>query len=377
MQWVVIGAYVLVIWLVFSKLRIVHLNLPLALLLAAVGPIFILVLLIQMNFDHPGSSDARELRRLVEITPHITTPGRVVEITARPQLSVKAGETLFKVDPQPFQFEVSRLEAALAEAKQAVLKLKASLDQTTAARARAHAQLEYAREDFDRQTALLKTHATAQASVDASQRNLEAAEHAEEEAIAAERSARLSYDSNIGNVNTSVVQVEQQLLSARYNLSQTDIVAPCDGVAANFGLTVGSIVSASQSVMPFICDQAAKDVGKVVLTFDQGSYLAVHRGAYAEVVFPMYPGRILTGRVLNTLDVSNSGFLTPTGVVPDLPSEEARFLAVVQLDDKSLRLPAGARGDGAVYTGKSAIAATFRMGAIRLITILNFLKWGT
>lgn len=377
MQWVVIGVYVLVIWLVFAKLKIVRLSLPLALLFAAIGPIFILVLLIQMNFDHPGSSDARELRRLVEITPHITSPGRVVEITVRPQLHVKAGDSLFKVDPQPFQYEVTRLEAALAEAKQSVLELKASLDQASAARARTHAQLEYAQQDFERQTSLLKTHATAQASVDASQRNLEAAQQAEQESIAAEQRARLAYDSRVGDVNTSVAQVQQQLLSAKYNLSQTDIVAPCDGIAPNFGLTIGAIVSASQSVMPFICDQDKENVGKIVMTFDQGSYLAVHPGAYAEVVFPMYPGRVLTGKVATTLDIANSGFLTPTGVVPALPSDPARFLAVVQLDDKDLRLPAGARGDGAVYTGRSAIAATFRMGTLRMITILNFLRWGT
>jgi hypothetical protein len=95
------------------------------------------------------------------------------------------------------------------------------------------------------------------------------------------------------------------------------------------------------------------------------------------VIFAMYPGQVFTGRVFNTLDVSNSGYFTPSGVVPALPSDTPRFLAVVKLDDETVRLPAGARGVGAVYTGKSIIAATFRMGTLRVETILNFMSWGT
>jgi multidrug resistance efflux pump len=377
MQWLIIGVYVLIIWLVFAKLRLIRLSFPLALFLAAVGPIFILIVLIQMNFYHPGSSDARELRRLVQITPHITTPGRVTEINVRPQVRMKAGDVLFRIDPAPFEFEVKRLEAALAAAEQSVLQLKASLDQATAARARAEAQLKLAQENYDRQAELFEKKVGTQVALEQATRNLESARQTVREEEAAEQRARLAYESNIGNVNTSVAQAQQQLASAKYNLSETNVVAPCDGVAANFGLAVGDVVSASQSVMPFICDLEKENAGKVILTFDQGSFPAVHKGAYAEVIFPMYPGRVFTGRVFNTLDVSNSGYFTPSGVVPALPTDTPRFLAVVKLDDNTVRLPAGARGAGAVYTGKSVIAATFRMGTLRIETILNFMNWGT
>ena len=45
----------------------------------------------------------------------------------QPNTPLKKGDVLFTVDPRPFQFEVNRLEAALAAAAQSVPQLKAAL----------------------------------------------------------------------------------------------------------------------------------------------------------------------------------------------------------------------------------------------------------
>src|SRR5437016_4953641 len=124
--------YAAIIWLIFDKLRLVRLSLPLALILAAVGPLFAFYILISMNNYHPSSADARVFQRIVQVVPHITTPGRVQEVAAKPNTPMKEGEVLFRVDPQPFQYEVNRLEAALAATEQSVPQLKSSLDQASA-----------------------------------------------------------------------------------------------------------------------------------------------------------------------------------------------------------------------------------------------------
>lgn len=55
--------YAAIIWLVFDKLRLIRLSLPLALALAAVGPVFAFYVIVSMNNFHPSSADARVLQR--------------------------------------------------------------------------------------------------------------------------------------------------------------------------------------------------------------------------------------------------------------------------------------------------------------------------
>ena len=64
--------------------------------MAAVGPGFAFFILLSMNNYHPSSSDARVFQRIVQIVPHITTPGRVAEIVAQPNTPIKKGDVIFK-----------------------------------------------------------------------------------------------------------------------------------------------------------------------------------------------------------------------------------------------------------------------------------------
>lgn len=152
----IFGGYAALVWLVFAKLKLVRLTLPVATVLAAVGPLFAFYVILSMNNYHPSSTDARVFQRVVQITPHITIPGRVQSVVAEPNTPLKKGDVLFTIDPRPFQFEVDRLEAALAAANQSVPQLKAALQQASAAVERAEAQFNLAQADFDRQNQLFQ-----------------------------------------------------------------------------------------------------------------------------------------------------------------------------------------------------------------------------
>jgi multidrug resistance efflux pump len=371
----VVLVYALVIWLVFDKLRLLRLSLPLAIALAAVGPLFVFYLLVSMNNHHPSSADARVFQRIVQITPHITTPGRVQGVAVQPNTPTKQGEVLFTVDPRPFQFEVDRLAAALAAATQGVPQLKSSLDQASAGVEKANVQLNLAKVDFERQTELFEKRVIAQAALDRAARNLQTAEQTVAEAKAAEERARLAYESNIGSENTAVAQVRQQLAQATYNLEEATVRAPCDGYVTNLQLVPGAIVSAAASVMPFVCDRDERNAGVVVASFMQGPYLAIKPGDYAEVALPMYPGRVLAGKVLTTIDVASEGQLTATGLFPGVGDPgNARFAVRIRLDDaNNVRLPAGAQGSAAVYTGDVQIAGVMRMALMRIASWTNYL----
>src|ERR1700749_1521141 len=101
----IFGTYAAIIWLVFAKLRLLRLSLPLAIILAAVGPLFAFYIILSMNNYHPSSTDARVFQQVVEITPHITVPGRVQSVVARANTSLTKGDVLFTIDSRPFEFE--------------------------------------------------------------------------------------------------------------------------------------------------------------------------------------------------------------------------------------------------------------------------------
>lgn len=367
--------YIGLVWLVFDKLRLVRLSFPLALGLAAIGPLFAFYLIVSMNNFHPSSADARVFQRIVQVTPHITAPGRVKEVAAQPNAPLKAGDTIFVIDPQQFEFDVNRLEAALAAAEQTVPQLKASLDQAAAALEKANVQFTLAQAELDRQAELFEKKVVSQATLDKAERNLETAKQAVVGAAAAEERSRLAYQSNIGNENTAVAQVRQQLAQAKYNLQESVVRAPCDGYATNIQLVPGAVVSAAASVLPFVCDRDERNTGVVVATFMQGPYLKIGQGDYAEVVFPMYPGRVFPGKVLTMIDLASVGQLSASGLFPTANAPgTARFAVRIKLDDaEGLRLPPGTQGDAAVYTGDVQIAGIIRMAVMRMTSWTNYL----
>ena len=144
-----------------------------------------------------------------------------------------------------------------------------------------------------------------------------------------------AYQSNIGSDNTAVAQVRQQLAAAKYNLDQSVVHAPCDGYAVNMQIEPGAVVGAAASVLPLVCDRDERNLGMVVATFMQGPYLQIKPGEYAEVVFPMYPGRVFPGKVVTTIDVASEGRLTGgMFIFRALATPATRDLRfIIQLDD--------------------------------------------
>jgi multidrug resistance efflux pump len=380
MQWPLFLGYAAVVWLIFVKLKLIRLSLPIAMVLAAAGPLVLVYILWAMNFYHPGSSDVQVLRRVVQIAPRTSKQGRVSEVMVSANNPMKKGAVLFVIDPRPFEFEVERLKASLAASQQGVPQLQAALNQAIAARERAVAQTALAQLTYDRQVDLHGKGVVAQATVDTDKRNLDAAMQSESGTRAAEERARLELTSTIGGENTSVAQARQQLASAENDLAETKVFAPCDGFVSNVNILPGQIVTAGSAVMPFVCDVDDTSRGQVVATFPQGAYLGVAAGDAAEVIFPMYPGLVFTAKVVETIDITNTGQIPVGGVIPALTSPSAtpaRFAAILKLDDANLRLPAGTHGEAAVYTDRVPFAGVFRKGLVRTDTIINYFMWGT
>jgi membrane fusion protein (multidrug efflux system) len=94
MSWILASLYCGLLWLVFSKLKLLKFSLPLAILAASVGPTLIIALLFCAQYYHPFTSTARVFQQVLPVVPQLRQPGRVIEIAVEPNVPIKAGDVL-------------------------------------------------------------------------------------------------------------------------------------------------------------------------------------------------------------------------------------------------------------------------------------------
>src|SRR3954447_10984282 len=126
---IILCLYVVALWLVFSKLKLVRWGwLPGT--ISVLAGIFILAIFLALfNYLTP-SGRVTVAGRVVEVTPNVT--GQIIAIPVKPNVPVKTNEVLFQIDPTPFQYKVAQLQASLAGARQQVEILKSNYEQSTA-----------------------------------------------------------------------------------------------------------------------------------------------------------------------------------------------------------------------------------------------------
>ena len=351
MELLLILIYVSICFAIFKLFRIPVNQWSLA--TAVLGGIFgISFLLLVMNYNHPFTSNARIYFAVTPVLPGVK--GRVIEVPVQANVPLKEGDELFRVDPKPYQYVVEQKQAALAEADQTVLQLKASLDQATAAAERANAQAQLAQADFDRQTALFASRTVAQATVDTSTRNFEAAKQTLLGARAEQERARLAYSSNIEGVNTTVARLRAELADAQYDLDQTVTRASGPGFVTQLALRPGMYVVPAplRPVMVFV--NTDKRDQALTAAFQQNSLQRVKAGDEAEVAFDAVPGRVFKGKVRILLDAIAAGQLQATGALVDVgaPTGGGRALAIIDTEEdiSGYQIPGGAAAQVAIYT---------------------------
>ena len=142
--------------------------------------------------------------RVVEVTPNVT--GQIVTIPVKPNVPVKINDVLFQIDPAPFQYKVAQLQASLAAAKQKVEILKSNYDQATANVTGLTAQAAYNKKRNEDIRSWQRKVQTRNFRRRTSRINMRPCSAQLNVAKAAQQSAKLALDSEIGGVNTTVAQ---------------------------------------------------------------------------------------------------------------------------------------------------------------------------
>ena len=353
MEVILLGIYSFFVWLIFIKLKLLPWTTPWKVGVAIFPVVMIVALLLLLNIFAPTTSDVRVVKYVVPVVSQVR--GRVIEVPVENNRPVKKGDVLFRIDPTPYQNEVESLEARLAseEAKvgadrarltemQARLtdaaaserELHEQLNQATGQVSSLSASLTLAKTRVAQNTELVSTGAGSRFDLEQAQTNVNeltaqiAGARAAEQQVREKLAGRVNGDlAAVAEVKAQIataqaqVQVAQaqvettraQLDNARWDLTQTTVVAPGNGTMVNVMLRPGFFVAGMpfNEVMTFVDDEY-----QIFALFGQNELHQVEPGNEVEITLDTYPGRVIKAHVDSIIWAQGQGQVEASGDLP-------------------------------------------------------------
>jgi len=401
MDLLLLGIYAFFVWLIFIKFKWLPWNTTSQVTVVIIPIVALGTMILTLNVVAPSSNDVRVIKYVVQIIPQVR--GRVIEVPVEPNRLVKKGELLFRIDPTPYQNELSIAKAKLAVEEAKLAQSGANLAETSAGARELREQLksasgqvtalqprlELARLRVRQNRELVASGAGDRFALEQAESN--ATELAGQLATATANEAQVTQKLS-GQVNgeqasvagaraqiaTSKAQVDAsrvEVASKQWDLDQTSVYAPTSGYAINVQLRPGSFVTAFPvaPAMSFV-----EETGQVIALYAQNELTAVEPGNEAEIALVSQPGRVIKATVDSIVwaqgqgQVAQSGMLPQTGAFPQVPGRFPVKLNVAD-KDRELFLAAGANGDAAIYTNHVEAIHVLRKVLIRVGSITNYL----
>jgi len=401
MEALLLGIYAFFVWLIFFKFKWLPWNSTSQVIVVTIPVVALATMILLVNVFAPSTNDVRIIKYVVNVVPQVG--GRVIEVPVEPNRPVKKGDVLFRIDPTPYALTVKGLEAQLANALAGARELdeqaggaaggvaaaRGAVQQADARAREVQARVELARKRVEQNRELAQTGAGDRFTLESAETDVKALEAqldtargvlaqsrgAEVQALASERQVRQRQGGKVDNDYAPVAQVRAQLENARWQLAQTTVLAPADGYAINVQLRPGSFTAAFPitPAMMFV-----ENTFQVIALYHQNELHQVQPGNEAEFILGTNPGHVFKATVDSIVwaqgqgQVANATQLPTTGYGPILPG---RFPVKLTLDarDADVFLPAGAIGEGAIYTDRLAFLHILRKVLLRVSTKTDFL----
>jgi membrane fusion protein (multidrug efflux system) len=222
--------------------------------------------------------------------------GKISQVFVKNGDHVKAGDLLYRIDPEPFQIQLDQANAAIAGAQANVTALAHTAPLSGADIAKAREDIAFAQSNFQRQQELWKQGFTTKAAYDAARHAVEQgqAELKAAQASAAEAQAKLAYGSAVPGENPQIAAAKAQAEAARLNLSRTEVRAPMAGeVAGAERLLPGQLVVQNVPMLTLVGVHGAY----VEANYKETQLADMRVGQPAKIEFDAYPGMELKGHV--------------------------------------------------------------------------------
>ena len=282
--------------------------------------------------------------------------GLVKEVGVAENQHVTAGQVLFRLDPEPFQYKLDEAQAQLGVVRENLNNLKANYRQIQAQIKQAQDQIAYDKLQFRRQLILEREQFAPQTAFDQARLNLQTAQQqrAQLQQQAASIAAQLDGNPDIPiDEQPQYLQALAQRDEAAWELRHTVVRAPFAGVVTNVPqLEPGMYLTASTTAF-YLVDT---DHVWIEAEPEETELTYVRPGEPATITIDTYPGRTWHGTVASLGPAAKSRFSL-------LPAENTsgnwvkvvqRIPVRVRIDTSDQNMPplrSGMSAEISVYTG--------------------------
>lgn len=373
----IIAIYAGLCWLLIKKLKLIPWTFTTQVVVYSL-PIFgSIFLILGLNYFTPITSDVRVGNRSVDIASQIT--GKVKKVYVETNQEVKKGDTLFTLDKTPFLQEIKSLEAKLETMLATVNSydrdIAASRSQITALQS----QLDLANKRVSQYQELVNAGAANRFDLDqatATAQNLKGQLAAAQAQL---QSLQIKTSVEHNGENASVSEIRAKLEQARWNLDQTVVLAPTDGIIPNVQLNEGALMLPLKAAFVLVQKQQS-----VIAYYAQNELQAVKPGDEVELALKTEPGKVIKAKLEYVVDATSQGIMNNAGgalagstsgipnTAKELPDTDSKLIAKFVLNENEPPLTVGARGMAVIYSDNWKPMHLIRKVMVRMNSNMNY-----
>lgn len=323
--------YAAILWVIFKVFK-VPLNKWTVTTSILVGVLWIGLVVITMNYNHPYSREARLYFYTTPVYPRVN--GRVIEVPVEPNTPLEKGDILFRFDPRPFEDDVASLRGDMTGAE---------------------VERDRVKEEYDRSLQLLERGAGSERET---------------------QRWRIQYESALADI----LSIQGRLDRALFDLEEEVVVrAPSAGYVTQVRVRPGMALLAQPqgiAAMTFV------HAGEMELWagFLQNGMQNLKVGHDAEITFDGIPGRAFSGHVEKVSPAIAQGQLVPSGELINFDTavqraQQGRIAIMIAVDDdlSEYHIPAGSKAEVAVYSENWKAFSIIRRVLLRMKSWQKFI----
>lgn len=246
------------------------------------------------NDQYVSTDNAYIHQAKVSVSPEIIGP--LVEVAIKENQRVKAGDLLFRIDPQPFRIAIAQADAAIAAAQVDLVELKTEYGTTGVDIDSAAEDVSFYQKEFKRQSALMERGFTTRARLQQAEHALSDARSRLADARAEATKARAALVSGpaVPGVNPDIAAAEAKRQKALLDLARTEIRAPISGVVSQSEkLQPGLMMFVGVPALSIV----AADRSWIEANFKETDLKHMQVGQPADIELDAYPDIELKGHV--------------------------------------------------------------------------------
>jgi multidrug resistance efflux pump len=327
----------------------------------------------------PYTTQARVQGYVIGVAPQVA--GKVIEVYAKNNERVEAGQALFKIDPTQYEIALEKAQSDYANALRQVEAGDAGVDAARANLQSAQANLVKAQKDTSR---LERLHRDDPGTI--STRRLEVSRATLEQSRAQVKAASAQIEQAVQNKggnsrekNTILRTARTAVETADLDLERTVVKATDRGKITDLRVDVGFYAGTGTPVVTLI---SLNDVW-IQAEFTENNLGHLKTGTPVEILFDSLPGSVYAGNITNIGLGVSSGQVPAPGTLPTVDNnrdwlrQSQRFQVqirfdVYQKDELMNQLRIGGQASVTAYTEEASVTRILARLYIRIMSILSY-----